>query len=81
MLLCGGPALLGAGNTVNGDQEDLSPPGSEIISKAERQMGAKEAREEATAVWYRMVKMVIPMEACGITEAQRGRAICPRSHS
>ena len=57
MLLCGGPALLGAGNTVNGDQEDLSPPGSEIISKAERQMGAKEAREEATAVWYRMVKM------------------------
>lgn len=49
MLLCARP-VLGAGNTVNGEQEDLSPLRPEIISKAERQRAAREAREEATTM-------------------------------
>lgn len=50
MSLCARP-VLGAANTVNGEQEDLSPLCPEIISKAERQRGVREAREEAIAVW------------------------------
>ena len=54
--------MLGAGDTVNGEQDDLSPLGPEIISKAERLGGAREARKEATAVWYRMAMITAGIE-------------------